>query len=76
VERYLHLLVRLRGMVRGTYQVTVLIPNVHFRILVGAGDANSRIMTSIFPSWRVAVDMTGVAPRSKGLGSAYVTIVK
>ena len=65
MERYLHL-VRLRDMVHGPYQVTVLIPNIHLRILVGAGDANSRIMISIFPSWPVAVDMTGVAPCSKG----------
>jgi hypothetical protein len=76
VERYLHLLVLLHGMVHGPYQVIVLMPNIHLRILVGAGDANSRIMTSIFPSWCVAVDMTGVAPCSKGRRWMYVTIMK
>jgi len=53
-----------------------LIPNIHLRILLGAGDANSRIMTSIFRSWRVAVNMTGVALCSKGRGSVYVTVVE
>jgi len=76
VERYLHLLVLLHGVVHGPYEVTVLIPNIHLRILVGAGDANWRITTSIFPSWRVAVYMIGVAPCSKGRKSVCVTIVK
>lgn len=69
MEQYLHL-------VHGPYQVAVLIPNIHLRILIGACDANSRIMTSIFPSWRIAIDVIGVAACSKGRRSVCVTIVK
>ena len=76
MELYLHLLAPFHGVVHGPYQVTVVSPNIHLRILVGAGDTNSRIITSIFPSWCDAVDMFDVAAFSKGRTSVYVKMVK
>lgn len=62
-------------MVHSRYQVNVLSPNIHLRIPVDAGDTNSRIIASSFSSWRVAVDMIGVACVWKG-ANQYVKVVK